>query len=140
VALGGDAGREGVVSPDMQTRHGTEDALEAVEGRYIAHVRLDTEKNEILVEFNDGSLRITDDGQNCCEHRYITTDDELPHFSESLLLNVEIREVPSLEDEYETHEIAFLVLHTNKGDLTFETHNKHNGYYGGFILQAVWTP
>ena len=41
------------------------------------------------------------------------------------------------EDEYEVHEVQFLKIRTSNGDITFETHNIHNGYYGGFYIELT---
>ena len=36
------------------------------------------------------------------------------------------------------HEVQFLNIETSLGIITFETHNEHNGYYGGFYIKAVY--
>lgn len=86
--------------------------------------------------FGDGTgIKIWDDGQSCCEHRYMTTNDDLPYFVGSKFLNVELREAPSKDTEYgDVHEVQFLLVNTNKGTFTIESHNEHNGYYGGFWI------
>jgi hypothetical protein len=40
------------------------------------------------------------------------------------------------DDSGEEHEAQFLIVHTNRGDFTMVSHNIHNGYYGGFAIQA----
>jgi hypothetical protein len=52
------------------------------------------------------------------------------------LLDIEVREAPNVPYEYGEHEVQFLVVKTDKGNITFQTHNEHNGYYGGFYIQA----
>jgi hypothetical protein len=99
-----------------------------------------------LLEENDGALLFTfadetkmqmrDDGRSCCEDRYMHTDDDLQSFIGSKLLTAEIRDAPDVEDEYDAHEVQFLVVATSKGVFTVETHNEHNGYYSGFALVA----
>jgi hypothetical protein len=37
-------------------------------------------------------------------------------------------------DEYGIHEVQFLIVDTDRGSFTCETHNEHNGYYGGFLV------
>lgn len=87
--------------------------------------------------FEDGTkMKLFDDGQSCCESRYMTTDDDLSYFVGSILLDVEIKDGPDVEDEYEVHEIQFLEIKTDKGSFQMASHNVHNGYYGGFAIVA----
>jgi hypothetical protein len=88
--------------------------------------------------FEDGyKMDMFDDGQSCCENRYMTTDDDLASFVGSILVGAELREAPTIEDEYgDPHEIQFLLINTSLGTFTCETHNEHNGYYGGFWVIA----
>ena len=53
-------------------------------------------------------------------------------------MSIELRDAPNVEDdEYgNVHEVQFLVVTTSKGAFTIETHNEHNGYYGGFFIEA----
>lgn len=92
--------------------------------------------DELRIQFADGSLiRIMDDGQDCCEKRYMVCDDDLPSFVNSELRGVEINDAPEIPDgDGEVHEVQFLVIHTSKGDITCSNHNEHNGYYGGFNI------
>lgn len=93
-------------------------------------------EDEIFLTFKDGvKVRIWDDGQSCCERRYMTTDDKIEDLVGKELKSIEVKEADSTEDEYgEPHEIAFLEIKTNDGSVVVETHNEHNGYYGGFGL------
>ena len=94
-------------------------------------------EDSLVIEFKDESkIRIFDDGQSCCENRYIHTDDDLSAFIPSKLISVALREAPSIEDEYGKHEVQFLIIKTSLGEFTLETHNEHNGYYGGFWVVA----
>jgi hypothetical protein len=86
---------------------------------------------------DDSKMKLFDDGQTCCESRYMTTDDKLADFIGSQLLSAEVNEAPNIATAYgEPHEVAFLVVKTSIGVFTCETHNEHNGYYGGFLIQA----
>ena len=102
----------------------------------IASVRLEKgERTEdgLIIHFDDGhALRIWDDGQSCCELRYMTTDDDLRPFVGARFLGAEVLPAPNVPDEWGEHEVAFLVVRTSLGTFTIETHNEHNGYYGGF--------
>lgn len=88
---------------------------------------------------DDGlAFKLADLGQDCCEHRYMTCDgDDLSYYAGADLLGFEIREAPAVEDMYEIHEVEFLVVQTSKGEFVVSSHNEHNGYYGGFSVQAV---
>ena len=112
----------------------------------VAAITNATNKTIALVELADDELQFTfadgskiglyDDGQSCCEDRYMTTDDELKDFAGSVLLDAEVSEAPSIEDEYGEHEVQFLNIKTSIGVFTMESHNEHNGYYGGFAIRA----
>lgn len=65
------------------------------------------------------------------------TDDDIQAFIGAKLQDAEVREAPEIEDEWDVHEVAFLVITTNKGTFTIETHNEHNGYYGDFRIQTT---
>lgn len=119
---------------------GNEENVNAVRssiGRTISEITL--EDDVILIAFTDRTeLRIRDDGQSCCESRYVTTDDNLTHIKNTVLLNIEIVEAAngSMQQDDDVHEIQFLRIHTDKGVVVFQTHNEHNGYYGGFYIKA----
>ena len=92
-------------------------------------------KDDVLrLEFEDGVVELLDDGQSCCESRYITTDDD-PSTLTGELLSIEVAHAKDEVDEWgETHEQAFVKIQTANGFVTLCTHNQHNGYYGGFGL------
>jgi hypothetical protein len=93
--------------------------------------------NSLHITLGDKVLVIKDAGQSCCEHRYMTTDDDLLYYAGSTLIDVDIAEAPSIEDKYgDPHDQQFLNIQTSKGTFTMVTHVEHNGYYGGFWLQA----
>ena len=94
-----------------------------------------TEEDHLLIEFESGyKMRIFDDGQSCCESRWMHTDDDLAYHVGATLLNGEVRDGPEeQEGEYgECKESQFLILTTSKGQFTMVNYNEHNGYYGGF--------
>lgn len=118
------------------------DAFMKVVGKKIMDVRL---QNDVLfMSFgSQGALYITDEGQSCCENRYITTDDKLEDYVGGNLLNIEVKPVPvpmlenrDPEDYSDVHDIEFVEISTTKGSFVLVTHNEHNGYYGGFSIQA----
>lgn len=79
-------------------------------------------------------IRIWDDGQSCCESRYMTCDDDVSKIVGGVLRRIEVRDAPDIEDSGEVHEVAFLEIGTDECFVTVATHNEHNGYYGGFGL------
>jgi len=86
--------------------------------------------------FADGSkMKLWDDGQSCCETRYMMTDDDLSSYSGAVLMNIEVRDAPDMSDGYDVHEVQFLEVMTHRGCFTMTTHNEHNGYYGGFYVR-----
>lgn len=101
---------------------------------------LELKDDQLVFTFKDGSvLRMFDDGQSCCESRWMNTDDKLENFVGGKLLDASIEDAPSpkQDDEYDDyHDVQFLHVKTSKGSFTMQTHNHHNGYYGGFIIRA----
>ena len=126
---------EGKYSYQLRT---TSSGTGAAVGRTIDSVAL-TDSEELLFKFTDGSsLSISDEGQSCCESRYITCDDHLSYYSGATFLDATVVDGPEEEDpdEWTCHEQRWLVVTTSKGDFRATTHNEHNGYYGGFCINA----
>src|SRR5690349_2643944 len=92
--------------------------------------------HEVVLTFGDfGKLHIRDEGQSCCEHRYMTTDDSAEDLVGGHLVSVEVKDGPHEDDgDYHVHEVQFLEIKTTKSIVTFASHNEHNGYYGGICL------
>jgi len=129
----------------MGLMRGNEDSVKTwkrAEGKKIKALRLDPASNKengaLVFTMEDGyQFEIIDNGQTCCESRYMTTDDDLSAHEGATLLDAEVREGNESEDEhYEVHEIDFLVVTTSAGQFAVETHNEHNGYYGGFDVRC----
>jgi hypothetical protein len=98
---------------------------------------LDEGEDKLRIGLEDGStLVLFDDGQSCCESRYMRTDDDLSYFVGAKLLNIAIKSAANKEHEWGTHEIQFLEVTTSKGVFQIANHNEHNGYYGGFWIVA----
>lgn len=103
----------------------------------IEKVWLDEETDRLNFKFTDGTgMYLFDDGQSCCEHRYMVTADDLTEYADAKLLDVKLKDAPDQEDEYGVHEVQFLDVKTDKGVFQMANHNEHNGYYGGFWLVA----
>jgi len=101
-------------------------------------VALSLRDDALHFEFEGGyKMKLFDEGQSCCESRYMRTDDDLSDYVGAVLLGAELRDAPNVEDEYGDHEVQFLVIRTDKGDFTMSNHNEHNGYYGGFAVVAA---
>lgn len=115
---------------------GSENSADKYYGRKIKNAVFDKAEDAFRITFEDGvTIAITDQGQSCCEHRYMTCDDDPTSLSGGILKHIKVKKGPDLEDQYgDPHEVAFLEVATDKGFVTFATHNEHNGYYGGFGL------
>jgi hypothetical protein len=111
------------------------DVLKSSLNKTIETVELDGD-NLVFLFTDNTELMIWDGGQSCCESRYMTTDDDLSSFNGSTLLDFELKTVDDLSDSYDVHEIQFLDVKTSEGVFTMVNHNVHNGYYGGFWIQA----
>ena len=93
------------------------------------------ENNTLTLKFTDGyELRFVDDGQSCCESRYMVCDDDLSKFRGAVFLSAGIKNAPDEPDECGVHEVQFLEIKTTDGDIVVANHNEHNGYYGGFSI------
>lgn len=117
---------------------GNEETIEAIKSSLnIKILSVELVDNELIFHLaNKKNLIMWDDGQSCCEYRYMVCDDDLTHFENSTLLDITLENAPDVETEYDVHEIQFLHVKTSRGSFTVSSHNKHNGYYGGFRIQA----
>ena len=110
-------------------------ALKSCFGKEISGLTLGSD-DALHFTFSDGSkVAALDDGQSCCESRYMRTDDNLEDFIGAIFVAAELKDAPDMEDEYGDHEVQFLEIMTSKGALTMASHNEHNGYYGGFNIK-----
>lgn len=126
----------GVMISRMTEQSDSRRAYEAALNKKIKTITLDTaERNSsLLLRFEDGStLRFRDEGQSCCENRYMATDDNLLDYIGGQLLGAELRTAPNAGGD-EDHEVQFLAIETSKGQFVISSHNEHNGYYGGFAI------
>ena len=114
----------------------TPKALNGAIGKEIA--ALGIQDNALVFTFTDGTgLKLFDDGQSCCEYRYMHTDDALDDFVGATLLDAEVRDGGEEPAEYgDVKESQFLVITTSIGQFTVVNYNEHNGYYGGFAIAA----
>ena len=137
----------GVMLNMLSSNETTVNAIKKIIGKEITALKLEEptydpymeEKaySSLAVTVSDGTVVLLyDGGQSCCETRYMRTDDDLKDFVGAVLTDVEIRNAAPIAENYGDHEIQFLVLKTSEGDLTLSNHNVHNGYYGGFAIQA----
>jgi len=103
-------------------------------GQAVIDCKLDD--NKLYLRLDSGvKIAIWDDGQSCCENRYMTTDDDIRSLIGGKLMRIESKEGPETEGDYgECHEQVFVEIATDKGFITLVNHNEHNGYYGGFGL------
>lgn len=102
-------------------------------GNLISAVEMKDER--LRISFVDGKvIEIWDNGQSCCESRYMRTDDDLSSLVGSTLQRIEAKDGPDVLTDYDEHEIIFIEIGTDRGFVTISNHNEHNGYYGGFGL------
>jgi len=119
------------------------DVFRTAIGKTITALSLDVDNNRedmLRITFDDGSkIALYDNGQSCCETRYMRTDDDLTHHIGATLVGGEIRDAPDIVEDGgdEAHEVQFLLITTSRGVITLSNHNEHNGYYGGFALRII---
>lgn len=117
-------------------RESVETFNEAI-GKVIAD--LEIADDELVFTFSDETkIKLFDDGQSCCEKRYMHTDDELQDFIGASLQGADVQEGPTEDAQWgDEKEFAFLIVTTTKGQFTVVNYNEHNGYYGGFLIRAA---
>lgn len=102
-------------------------------GLTISNVIVDSQF--VIIEFDNGKkIKIYDDGQSCCESRYVTCDDDATCLIGGKLVKIEASPVEYKSEGYSDHETVFVEIATDKDHIKFCNHNEHNGYYGGFGL------
>lgn len=105
-------------------------------GKKISSVNFSN--NNLKISFDDGKkISIYDDGQSCCEDRYMRSDDDVNFLIGKMLIGITTKEVTASASDCGEHEICFLEIMTNDGCITFLNHNEHNGCYSGFELTIV---
>jgi hypothetical protein len=117
---------------------GNEDSVKSLTAglnKTISELTLTDE--ELTLLFRDNTkLTFFDNGQSCCEHRYMRSDDKLSDFIGATFTGAQLKEADPKACEYGEHEIQFLEIQTSNGPLTISNHNEHNGYYGGFSIRC----
>lgn len=123
--------------------HAPEASLQDIKGKIVQKIYLDIDvylgHDVLIIEFSDGQkVGIADTEQCCCEHRYITCDDDLTGYQGAHLEDISLREGrDDIGDGMDCHEVAFVKVVTDQGTITLTSHNEHNGYYGGFDLAIL---
>ena len=105
----------------------------------IRNISIDNET--LVIETNQGRLMVRDDGQDCCESRYMTCEDRdiWPSLIDGHLISIEDKvALYHRDDTSEVHEISFIEFTTDRGIFQILNHNEHNGYYGGFGVHMTW--
>lgn len=113
---------------------GSKHSADEYYGQKIMAVEMKDERLRIGLSPSGKTIEIWDNGQSCCESRYMTTDDDVQSLVGNELRRIEAKSGPDHEGEYDVHEQVFVEVGTDKGFITIVNHNEHNGYYGGFGL------
>lgn len=126
----------GVMIANMAGNGDSVEAFKEALGKKIAVVKLNGDELQFTME--DGyRFGLYDDGQSCCERRYMVCDDDLASFAGATLMDGEVASAPDDDGgNDDAHEVQFLRVHTDKGVIVCSNHNEHNGYYGGFAIRA----
>lgn len=128
----------GVMISYLRGNQDSVEAYTAAVGKTIAAATLSDDALRLV--FTDGSaIELYDDGQSCCEARYLRTDDNLTRIIGATLVSVEVRAAADGEyggEDVGAHEICFLDVQTSNGLVQICAHNEHNGYYGGFSMRC----
>lgn len=106
--------------------------IEPFIGKVITDISFNDD--ELYIWFGKDGLKVFDDGQSCCEDRFMTTSDAIQLYVGDKFVGYEVVDAPDVIDKYYVHEVSFLRILTDQGSFTMESHNEHNGYYGGFHI------
>ena len=106
--------------------------------KVIKEVFLFSDKLTLVFE-DESKISFEDDGQSCCEHRYMSNDgDDLQEYVGSRYIGYSVKDAPDIDDDNgRYHEVQFLEIMTSYGAITMSMHNEHNGYYGGISLNVT---
>jgi hypothetical protein len=115
-----------------------DDAAIACKGKIIRNVTVDSD--ELRIEFDDCTLVLWDNGQSCCERRYMTCDDNLHYLEGQAFAGYRVENGPEIDDAAEVHQQQFLIVDAALVSITVANHYEHNGYYGGFSVAARVDP
>ena len=115
----------------------SESLVTAYIGRIIVGANITEES--LTLTFEDGSTLALYDVPDCCEHRYMRSDDSTADLLGARLVTIEEREGPDpvVADGGDEHEVAFVNILTDYGQYQLVMHNEHNGCYGGFSLHVA---
>lgn len=113
------------------------DFINEVSGKTITSLKV--EHDILYIGLGDNTLEVWDDGQDCCEVRYLHTDDKLSDFVGHRFIGIDIVDYDGAEliaNHDAVHDMQFCLIRTSLGTFTLETHNEHSGYYGGFSMKC----
>lgn len=122
----------GVLINMLSSNEESVEKLKAFKGKELTGITL---KDDTLSLYSgEEKISFWDNGQSCCESRYMVCDDKLEEFVGATFLGAEVADGSETSGGYDCHEVQFLRINTSKGDIVVSNHNEHNGYYGGFSL------
>lgn len=116
--------------------------LEKYVGKQIALVEL---TDSLKIYFDDGGSYLLIDAfgaGDCCNDRFMRTDDELDYYSDSIFYRLEERAIEDYDVQIDDNnknycgEKKFIVIHTSKGEFVISIHNESNGCYTGIDLHV----
>ena len=120
----------------IQALGGNEETVNTVTnaiGKTIASVQVTEDRLEM--RFEDGSgIYFSDEGQSCCEHRWMDCQDDLTSYAGEVFESAELKDGGCLTEGYGDKETQFLEIKTSKDTFSVSNYNEHNGYYGGFWI------
>lgn len=95
-----------------------------------------TEYDRLVIRLDNGQeFTFWDGGRECCEVRYMSSNDNPDDYIAAEYRGYELVECSS-SGCYYVHEIQFLNINTSVGVFQVVNHNEHNGYYGGFDIKV----
>lgn len=113
----------------------------------LSSVVLSGSGGTVTFRFQDGSARAFDAEGGCCSTSWVEHLELPGDIDGATLLSVE--DSANVTQDHETHDeenggdcisVYNTVFRTDRGDIVLEYRNSSNGYYGGYLVDAVVGP
>lgn len=96
-------GQLGIGSMLHQLSGGSKHSSTEYVGKIIKSISMDGD--HLYINFTDGiKIDIFDDGQSCCEYRYMRTDDDIQSIVGKTIVSILSKDAPNEPDGYGDHE------------------------------------
>lgn len=120
--------------PLLEVNEATLKAIGSCLGKTIKLIQV--EPNLTIYFTDDVMLTMWDDNWQCCEKRWLHSDDNPADLVGATLMDIQMEE--GVDDEGEVHivESQFIRILTDKAPFVVTAYNQHTGAYAGIVVKA----